>query len=321
MRKKSNAIPCHRESGFKLSPQLADRYFKPMSDKSAGAASALSLVSNVAMATVKILVGFVGASYALIADGIESLADSVSSLIVWNGLRVGSKQPDGDHPYGHGKAESIATLIAGLGLIISGALIASQAIREILTDHQPPEFFTIPVLVVIIVIKELLYRFMTRQAHKHDSHALLAEAYHHRSDSLTSLCVLVGIGIAVFAGPGFAAADDIAALLVTVLIFRNGYRIVRPAIDELMDRHVDDDRYQDIMQCIQKVPGVEFVETLWIRRSGRRFHVDVHIEVDPNISVSAGHHIAHQVKDQLLNMANIDIEYVGTHVEPATSRT
>lgn len=288
-----------------------------MANQEAGTASTVSLVSNVALATVKILVGFVGSSYALIADGIESLADSVSSLIVWNGLRVGSKQPDRDHPYGHGKAEAIATLIAGLGLFISGGLIASQAIHQILNEHPAPEFFTVPVLIVIIGVKELLYRFMIRQAHKHDSSALLAEAYHHRSDSLTSLCVLVGLCIAVFAGPAFAPADDIAALLVTALIFRNSYRIMRPAIDELMDKRIEGDRYHYIQENIEQVPGVDAVETLWVRRSGRRFHVDAHIEVNPDISVREGHEIAHRVKDHLLALKDIEIEYVGTHVEPS----
>lgn len=145
-----------------------------MPDHSASHASALSLVSNVALAGVKLLVGFVGNSYALIADGIESLADTISSVVVWSGLRVGSRQPDHDHPYGHGKAEAIATFIAGIGLMISGGLIAYQSIGGIISsEKQTPEFFTLPVLALIIIIKELLYRFMNRQAHKHDSQALL----------------------------------------------------------------------------------------------------------------------------------------------------
>jgi cation diffusion facilitator family transporter len=145
----------------------------------------------------------------------------------------------------------------------------------------------------------------------------MAEAHHHRSDFLTSLCVLVGICIAVFAGPEFAKADDIAALLVTGLIFRNGWIIIQPSIDELMDRHISGNRNSKIRQSVLETPGVIGVEKLWIRRSGRRFHVDVHIEVDPEISVWEGHEIAHRVKDCLLRLSELQIEHVNTHVEPA----
>lgn len=287
-----------------------------MSNLIAAAASRLSLMANVLLAGIKILVGIVGSSYALIADGIESLADVVSSLIVWNGLRVGSREPDREHPYGHGKAEAIATLLAGLGLWVSGALIATQAIREIQTDHQPPAFFTLPVLLGIIAFKEFLYRYLLRLGQRLDSGALRAEAFHHRSDSLTSLCVLVGLIIAVFAGPDYAIADDVAALLVTGLIFFNGFNIMRPAIDELMDRRIFGERYVCVMEAIRNTPGVIDVETLWIRRSGRAFHIDVHLEVDADISVREGHRIAHQVKDNLMALETIEIIHVGTHVEP-----
>jgi len=279
-------------------------------------AGKLSLVANVAIACVKMLVGFIGSSYALIADGIESMADTISSLIVWRGLRVGSQEADEDHPYGHGKAEAIATLIAGVGLLVSGLLIAWQAIHEILEPHSPPALFTVPALAAIIGVKEALYHYLRHQGKKFDSGALMAEAWHHRSDSLTSIAVLGGLCIAVFAGPGFAPADDVAALLVTLLIFRNGYRIMRPAIDELMDRRIAGEKYQLVMETVHETLGVMAVESLWLRRSGRRYHIDVHLEVDPAISVLEGHRIAHRVKDRLLAMTEVEVEFVGTHVEP-----
>ena len=288
-----------------------------MRNDKASQASAVSLVSNVVLACVKVLIGFIGSSYAMIADGIESLADCVSSLVVWSGLRIGSKEPDAEHPYGHGKAEAIAALFAGIGLWVSGGLIASQAIHEIIIKHEPPKLFTVPALIAIIATKELLFRYVKDQAYKHDSTALMAEAFHHRSDFLTSLCVLVGICIAVFAGPEFAPADDVAALLVTGLIFRNGWIIMQPSIDELMDRSISDTRNSKIRQSILETPGVVDVETLWIRRSGRRFHVNIHIEVDPEISVREGHEIAHRVKDRLKKLNEISIEHVHTHIEPA----
>lgn len=287
-----------------------------MPKEEALSASRLSLASNIGLAGVKIVVGLVGSSYAMIADGIESLADCISSVIVWNGLRVGAKEPDPEHPYGHGKAEAIATLLAGLGLVASGGIIAFQAVHEILQKHPPPESFTVPALIAIILVKELLYRYLNRKALVLDSGLLKAEAWHHRSDSLTSIAVLVGLCVAVFAGPQFAPADDIAALMVTILIFLNAYKIMRPAIDELMDRNITGERFRRVRQAILETPGVCDVETLWIHRSGRQYHVDTHIEVDGEITVREGHQIAHQVKDKLLDLKEIEIAYVGTHVEP-----
>ena len=277
---------------------------------------AVSFIANISLAGVKIIVGMAGSSYALIADGIESLADCVSSLIVWNGLRVANREADHDHPYGHGKAEAVAALLAGVGLVISAVIIAFHSIREILSPHLVPAAFTIPALVGIILTKELLYRFTFRGATQHDSGALRAEAWHHRSDSLTSLGVLLGIVIAVIGGARFAYFDDLAACLVTLLILYNAYKIIRPALDELMDRRIEDDNHQHILACIKSVDGVQAVETLIVRRSGRQYLVDVHIEVDPGITVEAGHAIAHTVKDSLLSMDTPLVQNVTTHVEP-----
>ncbi len=277
---------------------------------------AVRFMANISLAAVKILVGVFGSSYALIADGIESLADCVSSLIVWNGLRVAGKDPDEDHPYGHGKAEAVAALLAGAGLIVSAVIILWNAVGELLAPHRTPALFTVPALVVIILLKELLFRYTARGAARHDSSALRAEAWHHRSDSLTSLGVLAGISIAVFAGPRYAFFDDLAACLVSALIVYNALRIARPALDELMDTQIRGASYRAILAAAQSVPGVRDIETLIVRRSGRRFLVDLHIEVDPAISVAAGHQIAHAVKDRLLALPQPPIAHVTTHVEP-----
>jgi cation diffusion facilitator family transporter len=277
---------------------------------------AFSFIANISLAAVKILVGAVGSSYALIADGIESLADCVSSLIVWNGLRIASHKADHEHPYGHGKAEAVAALLAGVGLVISAFIIAWHAIRELLTPHLTPALFTVPALVGIILVKELLYRLTTKGAASHDSSALRAEAWHHRVDSLTSLGVLAGILVAVIAGPEYAYFDDLAACLVTGLILFNAVRIIRPALDELMDRRIEDNNHQLILSRISAIHGVEAVETLIVRRSGQSYLVDVHLEVDPGISVEAGHAIAHAVKDSLLALPKPKVQHVTTHVEP-----
>ena len=277
---------------------------------------AISFMANISLAGVKILVGAVGSSYALIADGIESLADCVSSLIVWNGLRVAAKAPDEDHPYGHGKAEAVAALLAGAGLVVSAIIIVWHAVGELLSPHRTPALFTVPALLAIILVKELLFRYTSRGAARHDSSALRAEAWHHRSDSLTSLGVLAGISVAVFAGPRFAFFDDLAACLVSGLILYNAFRIARPALDELMDTQIRDASHRAIRDAARAVPGVRDIETLIVRRSGRHFLVDLHIEVDPAISVAAGHQIAHAVKDRLLALPAPPIAHVTTHVEP-----
>jgi cation diffusion facilitator family transporter len=277
---------------------------------------AVSFVANISLAAVKVIVGLVGSSYALIADGIESLADCVSSLIVWKGLSVARLKPDHEHPYGHGKAEAVAALLAGIGLLVSALIIAYNALNEILSSHTVPAAFTVPALIGIILIKEALYRYTLCNAREHDSHALQAEAWHHRSDSLTSLGVLAGILVAVLTGPAYAWADDVAACLVTLLIIYNAARIIRPAVDELMDRRIEDENHRTILSLIRGVLGVIEVETLIVRRSGRHYLVDTHIEVDPLIPVEEGHRIAHRVKDQLLASRTPKIAHVTTHVEP-----
>lgn len=277
---------------------------------------AFSFVSNISLAALKILVGAMGSSYALIADGIESLADCLSSLIVWNGLRISRREPDYEHPYGHGKAEALAALLAGIGLLASAVLIAWHAIKELTGDQTTPAFFTIPALCAVIIAKEALHRFTISGARQHDSIALRAEAFHHRSDSLTSLVVMLGIAIAVFAGPKFAFFDDLAALLVTALIFYNGLRIIRPAFDELMDRRIENAQAQTILSTVQANPCVREIDTLIVRRSGRDLLVDIHLEVDPTISVEDGHRIAHAVKDSLMDLTEPRVAHVTTHVEP-----
>jgi cation diffusion facilitator family transporter len=277
---------------------------------------ALSLAANVLFAAVKILVGIAGSSFALIADGIESLADCFSSLIVWNGLRVAGKAADAEHPYGHGKAEAIAALIAGLLLFGSGIFIAVEAVQEIRRPQGEPQWFTAPALLAIVLAKEALHRFYKRAADRFNSVALSAEAVHHRSDVLTSLGVLSGVVVALSFGPEMAFADGVAALFVTGLIFRNAWRIMRPAIDELMDRRITGSSHEEIRLCIKATEGVEQIETLWVRRSGSGLQVDVHIEVAGDLTVDEGHRIAHRVKDALLDLENPQVLHVSTHVEP-----
>jgi len=218
----------------------------------AGSAIAINLV----LALVKISTGVLGNSYAMIADGIESTADIFSSLMVWSGLRLSSKPPDQSHPYGHGKAESLAGLMVAVFLIGAAILIAVQSIREILTPHHTPAWYTLLVLVLVIITKEVLYRRMFRIGQSLDSSALKSDAWHHRSDAITSAAAFLGISIALIGGPGYEAADDWAALLACSVILYNGFRLLRPALDEVMDAAAPSDVEKQIRSIATDIEGV-----------------------------------------------------------------
>ncbi len=278
----------------------------------AGSAMAINLV----LALIKISTGVIGNSYALIADGIESTSDIFSSLIVLSGLQISSKPADQNHPYGHGKAESLAALAVAIFLIGAGILIAIQAIREILSPQQAPAWYTLPILAVIIVVKEGLYRKMYRVGTDLDSSSLRSDAWHHRSDAVTSLAAFVGISIALIGGPGYESADDWAALLAVVIIFANGIRLLRPALDEMMDASVSDDIERQVISIASSVDGVVAIEKSRIRKSGLGYLMDLHVQVDNDISVKDGHAIGHIVKGRLME-SSVPITDVVIHIEPA----
>lgn len=275
-----------------------------------------SMLVNLGLALLKIGSGTVGGSFALVADGIESMADIFSSLVVWRGLQVGNKAPDEDHPYGHGKAEALAGFVGAFVLLCSAGVIAWNACREILQPHTTPAAFTFPILIGIIAVKEGLFRWLRKAAKERHSQALVVEAWHHRSDALTSLGVLVGVGAAIFGGPRFAIADDVAAFLLSGLIAWNGIRLMRPTIDELMDRQVGGDRLARIHAHAAAVEGITRLETVHLRRSGRHYLADIHLEVAGDLSVRDGHALAHALRDQLEADPTLRIIRVSTHVEP-----
>jgi cation diffusion facilitator family transporter len=277
----------------------------------AGSAIAINLV----LALVKISTGVLGNSYAMIADGIESTADIFSSLMVWSGLRLSSKPPDQSHPYGHGKAESLAGLMVAVFLIGAAILIAVQSIREILTPHHTPAWYTLLVLVLVIITKEVLYRRMFRIGQSLDSSALKSDAWHHRSDAITSAAAFLGISIALIGGPGYEAADDWAALLACSVILYNGFRLLRPALDEVMDAAAPSDVEKQIRSIATDIEGVVEVEKCRIRKSGLGFLMDVHVVVNGDLSVREGHKIGHVVKERLLGSL-LPISDVIIHIEP-----
>lgn len=275
----------------------------------------ISIAGNILLAVVKWITGYFGNSYALIADAIESTTDIFSSLLVLLGLKYASRPADKNHPYGHGRVEPLVTfLVVGI-LVASATLIAVESIRNIVTPHQTPESYTLIVLATIIIFKELFFRFVKKRNSQINSTALKADAWHHRSDAITSLAAFIGIAIAIFMGKGFEAADDWAALVAAGFIFYNSYLIFRPALGEIMDEHLYEDVVEDIRKVAGKVEGVIDTEKCYVRKTGINFLVDLHITVSSHISVKAGHQIAHHLKDALIKH-NPLIADVLIHVEP-----
>ena len=281
----------------------------------AARAVSLGIGVNAALAAVKIVVGILGNSYALVADGIESTGDIVGSLVVWGGLRIASRPADESHPYGHGKAESIAGVLAAVGLLVAAGLIAVQSMHEIRHPHHPPAWYTLPVLVGTIVIKIAMARRMSGVGRHLSSTSLKVDAWHHLSDALTSGAVLVGITIALYAGPGYEAADDWGALAACVVIVINGVLIFRRGLHDVLDGSVSRDLQQDLDSVAAATPGVESTEKCRIRKSGVDLFVDIHVRVDPQMTVVEGHRVSHVVKARLLEQ-NARIKDVLVHIEP-----
>ncbi|MFQ5629718.1 MAG: cation diffusion facilitator family transporter [bacterium] len=277
--------------------------------------SGVAIAANLVLAMIKITAGLLGNAYALVADGIESTTDIFSSLIVWGGLRISTKPPDRNHPYGHGKAESIAGVVVALFLLGAALLIAVQSVREILTPHKLPAWYTLIVLAVVVITKETLFRFVFRVGETLGSTALRGDAWHHRSDALTSLAVFVGISIALIGGQGYESADDWAALLACAVIVYNGVRILRPAVHEVMDAAAPETVERTIRRIAGEVEDVLNVEKCRIRKSGLGLLMDIHIIVDGDCTVRRGHEIGHKVKDRLL-ASHLPVHDVVVHVEP-----
>jgi len=280
----------------------------------ASALVVIGLVVNVILATVKLTAGLLGNSFALVADAVESMADILGSIVIWGGLRYGARPPDENHPFGHGKAESLAALAVGLMIIVAGLLIAVGAVRGLFEPQEPPKVFTLWVLGGVILVKETLYRFGHRLGLELESSAVSADAWHHRSDAMTSAAAAVGILVAILGGPGWESADRWAALFAAGVIVFNGWRVARVPFGEIMDEQPDH-LPPRIMAIAMSVDGVREVHAVRARRAGMRCLVDLHVQVDPLISVREGHALGGRVKAEIMAQLPI-VETVLIHLEP-----
>ncbi len=280
----------------------------------------VGLLFSVLLTIVKFVAGVLGSSSALVADAIESLADVFGSILVWQALRVAHQPADDRHPYGYGKAESLSALAVGVILLVAAFVIVVKAFREIVVPHLPPAAWTIWILIAIVLTKELLFRFVVHGANKHDSDAARADAWHHRADAVTSLAALVGVAVAIWGPPltgveSLVLADEVAALLASGAIVFTALGLIRPALRELLDA-VSSEMIDVVTAVAARVEGVRLVEKVWVRKSGSGYFVDMHLHVDPELSIKSAHALAGKVK-AILKSRIPRILGVLIHIEPS----
>ncbi|MDB4909373.1 MAG: cation diffusion facilitator family transporter [Gemmatimonadetes bacterium] len=280
----------------------------------------LGLLANVALVAIKLTAGIVGNTYALVADAAESMTDIISSLIVWGGLRLAEKPPDIDHPFGHGRAEALAATVVSVTLLGAAIGIAVLAVQEIRTPHHVPAPFTLAVAGGVIITKGLLARRVRRVGTTVSSTAVKADAFHHMSDAISSFAAFIGIGIALagskyLGGSGWESADDWAALVASVVVFANGIHLLRPAVQELMDRSPSAAILGPIAAAATTTPGVSAIESLKVRKAGLGYLVELHVQANPELSLRAAHVLSGRVKNAI-RTALPDVQTVLVHMEP-----
>lgn len=290
---------------------------EPPPDRTAAGvrAAILGLAVNTGLVVTKIASGLFGNSYALVADGVESTLDLFSSLIVWRGLRVAGREPDARHPFGYGKAEPLAAAIVAVMLLLAAVGISVQAIREIVVPHSAPAPWTLGVLVAVVLVKEGLFRRVSRVGSTTGSSAVTADAWHHRSDAITSGMAFMGILVALVGGPGWERADDVAALLASGIIFWNGTRLLRPAFADLMDRAPDPELVDRIRTVAEGVRGVRHIEKVMARSVGVGYRVVMHVHADPELPLRAAHALGGEVRSTVRTRLPEVLDVV-IHMEP-----
>ena len=282
----------------------------------------IGFFASIGLSLTKLAAGVWGQSSALIADAVESLADTVGSVLVWQALRVASQPPDHKHPYGYGKAEALASLGVGVLLVGAAIFIVVKSVHEILIPHEAPAAWTLLVLVGVVITKEVLFRFVMQGADQFDSDAARADAWHHRSDAITSIAALIGVTVAIwgprwFGIPGLVFADEVAAILASGVILMSAWMLIRPALDELLDA-VAHEMVEKVRAVASGVDGVREVEKVFVRKSGSGYHVDMHLHVDPEVSVRVAHALSGKVK-AILKAEIPRLTSVLIHVEPQES--
>ena len=273
------------------------------------------MLVNAFLAIIKLVAGIVGNTYALVADAVESTADIFASLVVWGGLRVATRDPDEEYPFGYGKAESVAAAVVSMMLLAAALGIAFEAVREIRTPHKSPAPWTLLVLVAVLFVKFVLFRRTLSIGEAAGSTAGKADAWHHLSDAITSAAAFIGISIALWGGPGWEEADDWAALFASTVIFYNGLLLMRPALHDLMDRKPGGQIISSVRAAAEQVPSVMAVEKLSARKAGLVYYVDIHVQADPSMSLHDSHELSGAVKSAIRREVPT-VAGVLVHMEP-----
>jgi cation diffusion facilitator family transporter len=273
------------------------------------------MLVNAVLAVIKLVAGLVGNTYALVADAVESTADIFASLVVWGGLRVASRDPNDDYPFGYGKAESVAAVVVAMMLLAAAIGIGIEAVREIRTPHQTPAPWTLLVLVGVLIVKYGMFRRTRSIGAEAHSTAATADAWHHASDAITSAAAFVGISIALWGGPGWEQADDWAALFAALVIFYNGILLIRPPLHDLMDRMPGIEIIEPVRLAASTVPSVLAVEKLSARKAGMVYYVDIHVQANPTMSLRDAHELSGAVKSAIRQRVP-NVAGVLVHMEP-----
>lgn len=275
---------------------------------------------NAVLIVLKFIAGFAGRSSAMVADAVHSLSDFISDIIVLVFVRIAGRPKDKGHDYGHGKFETLATLIigvlligAGIGLMINGIETVIRSLHGELLER--PTMLALIVAIVSIASKEWLYRYTVRSGERLNSQAVIANAWHHRSDAVSSLGTLIGIAGAMFLGDRWRILDPIAAIVVSILIIKSGYDIVKPCISELLEASLPEDKEKEIVRLVTGVPGIEYVHNLRTRRIGNGIAVDLHAKMNGDLSLSEAHDKATAAENAIKQVFGKN-SIINIHMEP-----
>ncbi len=276
----------------------------------------LGLALNAGLGAAKLAAGLLVGSFALLSDAINSLGDTLTSLVVWFALYYAQRPPDAEHPYGHTRAEAIAASNLALIIIISALAIGWKTLTNFTTPMpQVPPLWALALAGFNVVIKEGLYQYKSRVGQRIGSMAVVANAWDHRADASCALVVLIGLAASRWGGPQWGWADKAAALVIVAAILWSASGLLRRSSSELMDQQAHEPILERIRSVAASIPEIRHVETLWARKSGLEYFVDIHIEVDPRMTVANGHRVAHQLKDKLLDEVHV-LRDVLVHLEP-----
>lgn len=285
-----------------------------MEKKIANRVSIITIIINLLLSVLKFVIGVMGKSQALISDAVHSASDVVSTVAVMFGINLSSKKSDSSHPYGHERIECIFSVILAMMLFVTGIGIGISAVKTIMggSEIEIPSVFTLAAAALSIAVKEWMYHYTKRTAVKINSSSMLADAWHHRSDALSSVGSLVGIGGAII---GFPICEPIASIVICIFIAKAAVDIFMDAVNRLVDHSCTEEETEEIRKCIREIDGVKRIDKLMTRRFGSKIYVDLEIAEDPEITLIEAHRIAERVHDNIEEKIP-QVKHCMIHVNP-----